>query len=202
MKISKAKPAITKIKMKTKPKTDMNGRGELCEWWLAEDKDKLAVELCGTAAYLKTNQTNRMRQLACDVRLYCGLSIYSYAGSNVSKMDRTKTLPDDRPTFNLVSSCVDTLVSRLSQDEPAPKFLTDGADYKQRHLAQQLNQFILGEFYQTKAYEKASKMLRDGLVMGAGALKVYEGDDGKVAIDRVMITDLFVDDNDCINGDP
>jgi len=202
MKISKAKPAITKIKMKTKPKTDMNGRGELCEWWLAEDKDKLAVELCGTAAYLKTNQTYRMRQLACDVRLYCGLSIYSYAGSNVSKMDRTKTLPDDRPTFNLVSSCVDTLVSRLSQDEPAPKFLTDGADYKQRHLAQQLNQFILGEFYQTKAYEKASKMLRDGLVMGAGALKVYEGDDGKVAIDRVMITDLFVDDNDCINGDP
>lgn len=202
MKISKAKPQVTKIKMQTKRKADMTGRGELCEWWLAEDKDKLAIELCGTAAYLKTNQTYRMRQLACDVRLYCGLSIYSYAGSNVSKMDRTKTLPYDRPTFNLVSSCVDTLVSRLSQDEPAPKFLTDGADYKQRHLAQQLNQFILGEFYQTKAYEKASKMVRDGLVMGASTLKVYEGDDGKVAIDRVMITDLFVDDNDCINGDP
>lgn len=202
MKISKGKDPVSKITMKTKPKTDLAGRGELAEWWNADDKDKLAQELCGTAAYLKTNQTYRARQLACDVRLYCGLSIYSYAGSNVSKMDRTKTLPDDRPTFNLVSSCVDTLVSRLSQDEPAPKFLTDGADYKQRHLAQQLNQFILGEFYQTKAYEKSTKMLRDGLVMGTGCLKVYEGDDGKVAIDRVMITDLFVDDNDCINGEP
>lgn len=202
MKISKAQAPVSKIKMKTKDKMDLTGRGELAEWWLQEDKDKKAMELCGTAAYLKTNQTSRTRQLAVDVRMYCGLSIYSYAGSNVSKMDRTKTLPDDRPTFNLISSCVDTLVSRLTQDEPAPKFLTDGADYKQRHLAQQLNQFILGEFYQTRAYEKATKMLRDALVMGTGCLKVYEGDDAKVAIDRVMVTDLFVDDNDCINGDP
>lgn len=202
MKITKAKPQIDKITMKTKPKGDLSGRGELAEWWLADDKDKLAIELCGTAAYLKTNQTYRMRQLACDVRLYSGLSIYSYAGSNVSKMDRTKTLPDDRPTFNLISACVDTLVSRLSQAEPQPKFLTDGADYKQRHLAQKLNQFILGEFYQTKAYDKAVKMLKDCLVMGTGALKVYEGDDNKVCIDRVLITDLFVDENDALNGIP
>lgn len=202
MKISKAKPQVDKIKMKTKTKGDLSGRGELAEWWMAEDKDKLAVELCGTASYLKTNQTYRMRQLACDVRLYCGLSIYSYAGSNVSKMDRTKTLPDDRPTFNLISACVDTLVSRLSQAEPQPKFLTDGADYKQRHLAQQLNQFILGEFYQAKAYEKSAKMLRDALVMGSGALKVYRGDDDKVCIDKVLITDLFVDENDALNGEP
>lgn len=202
MKISKAKPQVEKIKMKTKAKGDLSGRGELAEWWLCEDKNKLAIELCSSAAYLKTNQTYRMRQLACDVRLYCGLSIYSYAGSNVSKMDRTKTLPDDRPTFNLVSACVDTLVSRLSQAEPQPKFLTDGADYKQRHLAQQLNQFILGEFYQTKAYEKGVKMLRDALVMGTGCLKVYEGDDSKVAIDKVLVTDLFVDDNDALNGEP
>ena len=95
-----------------------------------------------------------------------GLSIYSYAGSNVSKMNLTKTLPDDRPTFNLVQACTDTIVSRLSQNKPQPKFLTDNADYKQRHLAQKLNQFVLGEFYQTKMYEKAVKMLRDAIVMG------------------------------------
>lgn len=202
MKISKAKPQVDKIKMKTKAKQDLIGKGELAEWWLAEDKDQLAIELCGTAAHLKTKQTYRMRQLAVDVRLYCGLSIYSYAGSNVSKMDKTKTLPDDRPTFNLISSCVDTLVARISQSEPQPKFLTDGADYKQRHLAQRLNQFILGEFYQTRAYEKATKMLRDCLSMGTGCLKVYEGDDDKVCIDRVLATDLFVDENDSLNGDP
>jgi hypothetical protein len=202
MKITKAKPQVTKIKMRTKGVGDNNGYGQLSEWWLEEDKQKRAMALCGTAAYLKTNQTYRMRQLACDVRLYSGLSIYSYAGSNVSKMDRTKTLPDDRPTFNLISACVDTLVSRITQAEPHPKFLTDGADYKQRHLAQRLNQFILGELYQTRAYEKGAQMFRDALVMGTGILKVYEGDDKKVCVDKVLQTDLFVDENDAINGEP
>lgn len=202
MKISKAKDPISKIKMKTKPKTDLQGRGELAEWWLAEDKDKKAMELCGTVSFLKTNQTYRVRQIATNVRMYCGLSVYSYAGSNISRMDRTKSLPDDRPTFNLIEAVTDTLVSRLGQAEPQPKFLTDGADYKERHLAQQLNQFILGEFYQTRTYEKAKKMLRDCIVTGSGILKVYEGDDNKVKVDRLLQGTLFTDDNDCINGDP
>lgn len=202
MKITKSKGGPESIKMKTKVSDGTNGASLLAEWWKAEDDRQLSAELCGNLAYLKTNQTYRMRQLAVDVRLYCGLSVYSYAGSNVSKMDRTKTLPDDRPTFNLIQACTDTLVSRLSQNEPAPKFLTDGADYKQRHLAQELNRFILGEFYQTNAYAKATKVLRDAIVMGCGVLKVYEGDNEKVCIDRVLPTDLFVDDNDSLNGEP
>lgn len=193
--------------MRTKARGDLSGRGELSEWWKAETDEALAMELTGTAAYLKTNQTYRLRQLAASVRLYCGLSIYSYAGSNVSEMDRTRTLPEDRPTFNLIQAVTDTIVSRVGQDKPEPKFLTDGADYKQRHLAKQLNQFILGEFYQTKAYEKGLKFFRDGCVMGSGALKVYgdavaDGGDGRVCVDRVMTTDLYVDDNDAINGQP
>src|SRR5260221_6898459 len=157
MKISKGKMGPEKIKFKTRPDDGTNGASLLAEWWKADDERQLAAELCGNLAYLKTNQTYRLRQLAVDIRLYCGLSVYSYAGSSVAKMDRTKTLPDDRPTFNLIQACTDTLVSRLTQNEPAPKFLTDGADYKQRHLAQELNRFILGEFYQTNAYEQAAK---------------------------------------------
>src|ERR1035438_2988602 len=127
MKVSKKKQEAARIKMKTRMTPEaMDGKAILAEWWKAADDNKLAAEICSTAAYLKTNQTYRIRQLAVDIRLYCGLSFYSYAGSNVSKMDRTKTLPDDRPTFNLIQACTDTLVSRLSQSKPQPKFLTDG----------------------------------------------------------------------------
>lgn len=202
MKITKAKKTPEKIVFKTRSAHDDATKVIMAQWWLAETDDQLAVELGGCAAYLKTAQQYRIRQLAVDVRLYSGLSVYSYAGSNVSQFDKTKALPDDRPSFNLIQSATDTLVSRLSQNEPAPKFLTDGADYKQRHLAQELNQFILGEFYQTHAYSKGVKALRDAIVMGSGALKIYEGDDGKVCVDRVMTADLFVDDNDSLNGEP
>lgn len=193
---------MQKIKMKTKPSVDAMGRGEMFEWWNAENEFELVKELTSTAAYLKTTQAYRVRQISASIRLYAGLSVYSYAGSSTAKMDRTKTLPDDRPTFNLVRACVDTLHSRLSQNEPQPKFLTDNADYKQRHLAQRLNQFVLGEFYQTKSYEKCAKILKDGLAIGVGCLKVYEGDDKKVCVDRVLVSDLYVDDNDSINGQP
>lgn len=200
MKIKKGR-LVEKIKVRTKDKHDV--KTELQEWWPDDlSPEQRCMALCGTAAYLKTNQNYKTRQLAVDVRMYCGLSVYSYAGSNVSRMDQTKTLPDDRPTFNLIAACTDTLVSRISQARPTPVFLTDNADYKERHLAQSLNQFILGEFYQTKSYEKGAQILRDCCVMGTGALKVYEDDKGKVAVDRVMVTDLFVDMNDAVNGDP
>lgn len=201
MKIKKVEKGPEKIKFRTQG-GDGTTPALLAEWWKAETDEQLAIQVCSTAAYLKQNQTYRLRQLATSVRLYSNLNVYQYAGSNVSKMDKTKTLPDDRPTFNIISSIVDTQVARITQNEPQPKFLTDGADYKQRHLAQQLNQFVLGEFYQTKAYQKGKMMFRDGGIMGAGALKVYEGHDNKVAIDRVLQTDLYVDENDAINGDP
>src|ERR1700677_2524742 len=127
MKTRKAPGPVESITLKTTAKRDDPGKGELAEWWKAQKAEQLTMDLCGTGAYLKTNQTYRMRQLAVDVRMYCGLSIYSYAGSNVSKMDKTKTLPDDRPTFNLIQSATDTLTSRLSQAQPQPKFLTDNA---------------------------------------------------------------------------
>jgi hypothetical protein len=201
LKVNKNHKQVESIKMRTKAAKDM-ANASLAPWWEAETQAQLAVELTQTAAFLKQQQTYRLRQLAVDVRMYSGLDVYNYAGSNVSKMDKNRTLPPDRPSFNLIQACTDTLVSRLSQARPEPKFLTDGADYRQRHLAQMLNQFILGEFYQTQAYEKAVKMLRDTIVMGTGALKVYEGENNKVCVDRVLITDLYVDENDSLNGDP
>lgn len=201
MKIKKAAPMPERIVMKTKAQKDL--RAEIQDWCADDlDDEQRAGALCGTVVYLKTSQTWRTRQLAVDVRMYSGLSVYTYAGSNVSRMDQTKTLPEDRPTFNLISACTDTIVSRLQQSKPAPKFLTDNSDYRTRHLAEQLNQFIAGEFYQVHAYQKAPQMLRDACVMGTGALKVYEGDDRRVAVDRVMVTDLFVDINDSVNGEP
>jgi len=172
------------------------------KWWLAGNDKDMCAQLVATAAYLKENQVARQRQTAIYARLYGNHSLFSFAGTNMTKLDNSTGLPESRPTFNLVQSAIDTLVAKQSQNRPQPTFLTDDGDYKERRKAKQLNNFILGEFYRTKAYEKAIKVLRDALVVGTGALKVFKTEDDKVQIERVLFTELFVDANEAIYGDP
>lgn len=171
-------------------------------WWDEKDDEKAAEQLVKTVAYLKQGQTFRQRQASMFARLYGGQSLFSFVGSNMTKLDQQSSLAPNRPTFNLVSSVVDTLVSRLTQNRPVPVFLTDNSDYKERNLAKKLNNFILGEFYQTKAYEVGEYILTDALVEGTGCLKVYETQDKKVGIERVLLTELFVDLQESAFGDP
>ena len=187
------------ITMKTK---DQKEALRLSQWWKAANDRELTGQLLGSAAFLKENQAYRYRAAGLYARLYGNQSLYNTAGANTTKMDQATGLPADRPTFNLIQSATDTLVSRIGQSKPAPVFLTDNGDYKERRLAKQLNNFVLGEFYQTKTYEKAVTILRDALVVGTGVLKVFEGQDDKVAVERVLSTELLVDPNEAMHGDP
>lgn len=174
----------------------------LLKWWECDDKDQRAMQLLTTAAYLKETQAGRYKQAAIYARLYGNQSLYSFAGNNISKLDNSYGYVQDRPTFNLIQSVTDTLVSRISQSRPQPVFLTDNSDYKQRNLAKKLNNFILGEFHQTKAYELGTTALRDALVEGTGILHVYETNDNKVGVERVLLTEMLVDPNEAMYMDP
>src|ERR1700728_2723261 len=172
----------------------------LSPWWMEDKPDRAAALMLTTAAYLKDGQAYRYRQAAIYARLYGNQSLYSFAGTNIAKIDQDHGLPQDRPTFNRVQSVTDTLVSRLSQSRPQPVFLTDNGDYKQRNLAKKLNNFILGEFYQTKAYEKGAIILRDALVEGTGCIKIFETPDHKVGLERRLLTELIVDSAESMYG--
>lgn len=198
----KGVPPPKSITMKTKMATSMDESSIMAEWWLEKDEDRCAAMMLTTAAYLKESQSYRYRQAAVYARLYGNQSLYSFAGTNISKMDQSYGLPQERPTFNLIQSVVDTLVSRISQSRPQPVFLTDNGDYKQRNLAKKLNNFILGEFYQTDAYEKAAIVFRDALVEGTGVMHVYEDYDKRVAMERVLLTEILIDPNESMYGEP
>lgn len=199
MKVSKANGPNSKVTFKTK---SQNESMTLQQWWLEADSDKAAAQMLTTAAYLKESQGYRYRQAAIYARLYGNQSLYSFAGSNISKMDTQQGLPQERPTFNLIQSCVDTLTSRIAQSRPQPVFLTDNGDYKQRTLSKKLNNFILGEFFHTKAYQLGTTVLRDALIEGTGILHTFETPDKRVGVERVLLTELLVDPNEAMYGDP
>ena len=199
MKVTNAPPPTPKITMKTKPTAESM---TLSQWWLEKDEDKAASLMLTTAAYLKESQGHRYKQAAVYARLYGNQSMYSFAGANMSKIDQTQGLPQERPTFNIIQSAIDTLVSRLSQSRPAPVFLTEGSDYKQRTLAKKLNNFTAGEFYHTKTYELATIALRDALVEGTGVIHTFETPDNRVGMERVLLTELLIDPNEAMYGEP
>ncbi len=199
MKVKNKPAGPGRVKFKTRPDDEMN---QLIKWWEVKSSNEKAAAMLTYAANLKEMQSYRYRQAAAYARLYGNQSLYSFAGNNMSKMDQTMGLPQERPTFNIVQACIDTLVSRITQSRPQPIFLTDNSDYKERNAAKKFNSFIQGEFYQTKAYEKGVLLLRDACVIGDGCLHVFESPDNKVAIERVLSTELLIDPNEALYGEP
>jgi hypothetical protein len=199
MKVKNAPPPASKVTFKTKMAEE---GAPFLKWWELEDENKASACMITQAAYLKESQGYRYRQAAVYARLYGNQNLYSFAGQNISKMDQTYGLPQERPTFNLISSAIDTLVSRISQSRPQPVFLTDNADYKQRNLAKKLNNFVLGEFYSCKTYQNGTTALRDALVEGTGIVHTFETPDRKVGQERVLLTELLVDPNEAMYGEP
>lgn len=191
-----------RIQMSVKTKADGAKADQAYNWWMARSKKDLCNQLIDTAAYLKETQIYRFRQASVHARMYGNMPLASFAGSNLTKLNTPNNLPVDRPTFNVIQSCVDTLVSRIIQSKPRPIFLTDNGDYKQRKLAEQLNQFIIGEFHQTKAYDLAETVLRDAAILGTGCIHIFESDDNKVQLERVMCTEIYSDPNDAFYGEP
>lgn len=192
---------ITKeIKVRTKDKPKVDEANQSFKWWLAPNDTELVNQLLSTTNYLKKVHQTRIRQASIFTRLFSGKPLYNYL-ANVGTMDNSQQLPIGRPTANVCYSCIDTLVSRISQDKPRPVFLTDNGHYKERHISQSMNNFIMGEFYRLKAYEHGSLGLRDASVIGDGFLKVFRKED-KVALERTLATELLTDYNDAYYGNP
>jgi hypothetical protein len=176
--------------------------GYAWKWWLAQNDADLLEQLLSTTSYLKhqNDYQRRKRKASLYSRLFSGHPLYNFFATS-SSMDASDQFPIGRPTANVCYSCTDTLVSRLSQDRPKPTFLTDNGNYKERRLSQEANQFIQGELFRTKSYEKGALMLRDACVLGNGLLKVFAQDD-KVQVERTLETELLTDYNDAYYGEP
>lgn len=185
-----------------KTRTAQSGTPSATNRWWKAPKAERAGALLASASFLKEFLQYRYRQASIYARLYSNMPMYNMLSGSSYRMSQSNQLPIDRPTMNVVQSCVDTLVSRLTQGRPRPVFLTDNADYHERNIGKQLNYFIQGELFQTKAYQMGEIMLRDAAVLGTGCLKIFETKDHKVAIERVLYTELLVDPNDSLYGDP
>jgi len=103
--------------------------------------------------------------------------------------------------FNLVQSCVDTLINKISKNKPRPTFLTDNGDWGLRKRAQKQEKFVFGMFQKLDVYKKSKRALLDCLVWGDGFVKVYSrGKD--IYVEPALTTEIIVDEQEAMYGTP
>ena len=176
------------------------------KWWF-EDEEHQYRDINAIVKHMGIAQAYRNMSFLRHARLYHNLELL---GFNPSAHARVQEYPmmNNRVTFNVVKSCIDTVQSKIASNRPRPMFLTEDGDWSLQTKAKLLTQYVGGLFYDMKVYEKGSFTFRDGEVFGTGILKIYpevideEKKIAKVNCERVLPAELKVDDAEGMYGTP
>lgn len=106
-----------------------------------------------------------------------------------------------RVRLNLVQSCAQTLLNKVTRNQPKVTFLTDGGDWDKQQQAKKRDKFVYGQFHKSRLYEKAPTAVLNSLVFGDGYIKPYA--DGKdICYDPTLTMAIVVDEAECLYGPP
>lgn len=171
-------------------------------WWTLNEEE-MGGALKATVDHISKMQTSLELQRQICARLYGGTTPGSFYGVSYDRIHVVHPSLSGRLTYNLIAIVIDSLVSRITKTKVRPLFLTQGGDYKLQRRAKKLSQFSDGIFYETKFDALAPIIFRDGCVFGDGVVHVYKDPTSKrVAIERILCSELFVDEVDGFYGDP
>ncbi len=180
------------------------GDGVDSRWWLL-DGDKAAQSISGVLTTLKEAQAPRLTRFMANTRLYDNApalgvigfgTVWGAAGATTSTAGQKTKI-----TYNLVQSATDTVTSKAGKNKPRPFFLPSGGNFRQHRKAKRLNKFVDGMFYENKVYTLGIAAFRDAAVWGDGTIKIVEKN-GRVAFERVLPMELFVDEVEALLGSP
>lgn len=191
--------------------TNIQGSGQITptsqakQWWEYELNDKNAgaimVQLFET---LGSDSSSRTLENVTNLRLYGNKNI---VGMNISQYSSLAqpffAFQNGTINLNVIKSCIDTLVAKLSKTKIRPSFLTKRGTWKQQRQAQELTNFTAGLFYRENVFKRTPMCLRDSFIFGDGYAKVYTNPLTKrVVVERVPTDEIRVDAADGYYNDP
>lgn len=171
-------------------------------WWTNTDANKAARALQVVGETLADDNRPRSNERLVYARLFTNREMSGFGGNQYARALVRRGDAPSRITFNVIASCVETLVSKVTKNKPRPSFLTDGGSWEMQQKAKQLTKFMNAVFYETKVHEKAIASTRDATVFGDGFLHVFINGKGRIECERVLPDELLVDDSDGLHGEP
>jgi|TARA_Y100000296_G_scaffold14383_1_gene16820 hypothetical protein len=162
-------------------------------WWQSKKNPHLAIDKYITV--LRDNQSD----FYTDLSTYVGL----YGGRPLNNSEDVFRYRNNRPrlTFNIIHSLCQAATAKIAKHRPGISFLTAGGDWSQRTKAKNLNKFMQGQIYATKAYSICQKAFLDACIVGTGVIKVLE-EHGKTKLERVSLVELTIDPGESATSDP
>lgn len=188
----------SKGKVLRKPKEEASETANL-KWWTVPDNE-MAGSIAAAVRFMLKQQSNRIEQLTISTRLYGTTAAYSLMGTAFTRTSLGSASPSQqRLSFNLCSSVIDTLESKMAKNKIIPTYITNGGVWKVQNKAEQLTKFTQGLGYREHVHEKTIEAFSDAAVWGDGFLYVYKGVDNRtgkqrVCIERVLPHELVVDE--------
>lgn len=171
------------------------------KWWLMDNSTEMAQSVVGSVTSLANADAKRQTQYQISARLYGNTNIMGINGLSFSKIQSTQATLKDRVSYNVIQSCIDTLISKITKNKPKPAFVTSGATWKVQRQAKQLDKFIDGIFYENDIYHLSAQIARDAFVFGDGIIHVYEHE-GRCKFERVIPSEIYVDQMESFYGYP
>jgi len=164
-------------------------------WW--NEKDDVHDALFGTVSYLDKNQGQ-----AADMNLH-HLRLYSNRLAQGLSSRRYSVIGDgEKLKLNVIRSVIDAATAHIATNRPRPEFLTIGGNYKLRKQAENLSKFVQGQFYGLDQYALSRDIFRDACIFGTGCQKIYTTPDNRIGIERVLVSELIIDDHEALMGNP
>jgi hypothetical protein len=102
-------------------------------------------------------------------------------------------------TYNVIRSCIDTVVAKLCLSRPMPRYLPSAASEELTDQVTKIERYVWGVLMANDAWATAAHAFRDAALYGDGYLHV-RAEDGRILIESVHPDNILVDDNAAING--
>lgn len=182
--------------MKERPDTLVKSGIVHPRWWEVDEEER-AQNVVDVGRSLKSDSASRLAAHIRHARMYENCEIESLQSRDYSDaIVRQIITASGLMSLNVGAACVDTLTAKITKNRPRPEFLTSGASWDMKVKAENLDKWCQGFFYQTKIYRKARQVFIDGCEFGTGFLYIFPCEDGRLDCERVLPSEIFVDDLD------
>lgn len=166
--------------------------------WHNEPKGEAHSALAGVFQVVRDESSWRIDADELHLGFYSPSSRYGVRGGSLRDCSYEQaTLP-----HNVCRGAVDTLQAKIAKHRPLPECLTQRGTWANQKRARKMTQFLEGEFYRQRIYEKhAPLIVRDALIFGRGHLRVWvEGK--RIKVERLFPWEVFEDEWDGRYGAP